>query len=248
MKTAPTARGGDARPAPTVRLLGHRPAMYLANGWAFPIVDPLPVDVHFPSFVHHLARLPRYAGATAAPFSVAEHSCLVAELAPEAAKPYALLHDFHEAVLGDWITPVKAAVRQVVGEAMLSAGAEPAGDADGAFCPFEALSRPIDRAVHAAAGLPWPPPPEIAAAVAEADRDAFLIEVRAHAPREMRQWAAAAFGPRLAELFEVRTPHASGFWLAERTLAAAFDDMVERGLMSCPPIGLTAREGDMVAL
>jgi len=39
--------------------------------------------------------------------SVAQHSCLVCDLAPLALKPVALLHDSAEAYLGDLISPLK---------------------------------------------------------------------------------------------------------------------------------------------
>ncbi|MGR3760917.1 hypothetical protein ACUXV3_12425 [Roseobacteraceae bacterium NS-SX3] len=53
-----------------------------------------------------LAKVNRFAGRTAEPWSVASHSVLVSRLcrSPDAAA-WALLHDAHEAFLGDLITP-----------------------------------------------------------------------------------------------------------------------------------------------
>lgn len=52
-----------------------------------------------------LAKLNRFGGRTPEPFSVAAHSVLVEHLCPPALRPWALLHDAHEAFLGDWIVP-----------------------------------------------------------------------------------------------------------------------------------------------
>ena len=64
---------------------------------------------------HQLALINRFHGATNRPYSVAEHSLLVAEIARRAgATPIvqlaALMHDAHEAYCNDLASPVKAAV------------------------------------------------------------------------------------------------------------------------------------------
>lgn len=53
-----------------------------------------------------IAKIPRFAGRTAEPYSVATHSVLVSRLClrPED-RAWALLHDAHEAFIGDLITP-----------------------------------------------------------------------------------------------------------------------------------------------
>lgn len=61
---------------------------------------------------HHLALINRFNGATNRPYSVAEHSLLVADLAAaEGASPAvqlaALMHDAHEAYCGDVTSPVQ---------------------------------------------------------------------------------------------------------------------------------------------
>ena len=52
-----------------------------------------------------LAKLPRYNARTRYPWSVAAHSLLVEHLCPPDLKGWALLHDAHEAFLGDLTTP-----------------------------------------------------------------------------------------------------------------------------------------------
>ena len=54
-----------------------------------------------------LAHLCRFNGHTREFYSVAQHSCIVAELVPEEHKLAALLHDATEAYLGDMTRPLK---------------------------------------------------------------------------------------------------------------------------------------------
>lgn len=66
---------------------------------------------------HALSLINRFTGHTTRPYSVAEHSLLVADLAEAAgASPVvqmaALIHDAHEAYTGDVSTPVKWAIGQ----------------------------------------------------------------------------------------------------------------------------------------
>ena len=78
-------------------------------------------DTRFPNPEHvrpltvawHLSQINRFTGAAIRPYSVAEHSLLVAEIAerefhlPAVGQLLALLHDAHEAFLGDLATPWK---------------------------------------------------------------------------------------------------------------------------------------------
>lgn len=56
---------------------------------------------------HSLAHLCRFNGYTREFYSVAQHSCLVADLVPTEHKLAALLHDATEAYLGDMTRPLK---------------------------------------------------------------------------------------------------------------------------------------------
>lgn len=91
----------------------------MLSGRRLDILDPSPVDVELSDIAHGLARVARWNGQTLGdyPFSVAQHSVLVFELfraaSPDAApqaQMQALLHDAPEYVMGDIISPFKAAM------------------------------------------------------------------------------------------------------------------------------------------
>ena len=91
----------------------------MLSGRRLDLLDPSPVDIEISDIAHGLARVARWNGQThgAHSFSVAEHSVLVTELLktlePKASKAdllVALLHDAPEYVVGDLISPFKAAV------------------------------------------------------------------------------------------------------------------------------------------
>jgi len=91
----------------------------MLSGRRLDILDPSPLDVELSDIAHGLARVARWNGQTVGdyPFSVAQHSVLVLEifraLNREASVPdqlYAVLHDAPEYVMGDIISPFKAAM------------------------------------------------------------------------------------------------------------------------------------------
>ena len=91
----------------------------MLSGRRLDLLDPSPLDVEIEDIAHGLARVARWNGQTkgAHAFSVAQHCVLVERLAVEidprlAARPglMALLHDAPEYVVGDLISPFKAAV------------------------------------------------------------------------------------------------------------------------------------------
>ena len=91
----------------------------MLSGRRLDLIDPSPLDVEISDIAHGLARVARWNGQTKGPeiFSVAQHSLLVEALfaageAPSSRKARlaALLHDAPEYVIGDMISPFKAAV------------------------------------------------------------------------------------------------------------------------------------------
>ncbi|HHG91029.1 MAG TPA: HD family hydrolase [Devosia sp.] len=91
----------------------------MLSGRRLDLLNPSPLDVEIGDIAHGLARVSRWNGQTIGdyPFSVAQHSILVLEVfnaSSATAKPdeqlYALLHDAPEYVMGDIISPFKAAM------------------------------------------------------------------------------------------------------------------------------------------
>lgn len=91
----------------------------MLSGRRLDLLDPSPLDIEIEDIAHGLARVARWNGQTtgAHAFSVAQHCVLVerltAELSPRIAREArlaALLHDAPEYVIGDLISPFKAAV------------------------------------------------------------------------------------------------------------------------------------------
>ena len=91
----------------------------MLSGRRLDLLDPSPLDVEIGDIAHGLARVARWNGQTKGDwaFSVAEHSLLVERLftahapRPDPAEQLAaLLHDAPEYVIGDMISPFKAAL------------------------------------------------------------------------------------------------------------------------------------------
>lgn len=91
----------------------------MLSGRRLDLLDPTPVDIEIEDIAHGLAFVARWNGQTVGDFaySVAEHSLLVTRIfqerqpnAPVKWQLAALLHDAPEYVIGDMISPVKAAV------------------------------------------------------------------------------------------------------------------------------------------
>ncbi len=94
----------------------------MLSGRRLDILNPSPLDVEIEDIAHGLARVARWNGQTrgGVVFSVAQHSVAVAEILKllEPAAParwllFALLHDAPEYVIGDMISPFKAALGEV---------------------------------------------------------------------------------------------------------------------------------------
>jgi hypothetical protein len=80
-------------------------------------LNPTPDDIDIRDIAHSLALVPRFAGHTQKPISIAQHSVYVSRLLPRAYAMHGLLHDASEAYLGDvtrWLkaTPEFSALNQ----------------------------------------------------------------------------------------------------------------------------------------
>ena len=97
----------------------------MLSGRRLDLLDPTPMDIEIEDIAHGLAFVARWNGQTIGDYaySVAEHSILVEQIfgriVPESPAKWrlaALLHDAPEYVIGDMISPVKAAVGPGYGE------------------------------------------------------------------------------------------------------------------------------------
>lgn len=116
------------------------------TGRAVDMLAPSLTDIDFADVAHALALINRYDGHTHIPFSVAQHCILGAEaLLNETGDvrlaALFLLHDAHEAYVGDIGTPVQQALRAL----------DP-----GALIALRELRSRFDVAIHAAAGIALP--------------------------------------------------------------------------------------------
>lgn len=81
--------------------------MVTATGREIDLNDIEPSDIDFRDIAHALSHLCRFNGHCKYFYSVAQHSVGVADQLPHDMRPYGLLHDAHEAYMGDIIRPLK---------------------------------------------------------------------------------------------------------------------------------------------
>lgn len=135
----------------------------MLSGRRLDLLDPTPVDIEIEDIAHGLAFVARWNGQTEGDYaySVAEHSLLVEEIfhrlrpgASAAERLTALLHDAPEYVIGDMISPVKAAVGP----------------------GYEVLDKRLSAAVHIRFGLPAITPQRLKRQIKKADRVSAWME------------------------------------------------------------------------
>jgi uncharacterized protein len=151
-------RASDPQPASAPRAWQR-----MLSGRRLDLLDPSPADIEIADIAHGLARVARWNGQTlgAHAFSVAQHALLVEDIVAAlepAAEPHwrlaALLHDAPEYVIGDLISPFKAAVG----------------------LDYKAFEARLLQAIHHRFGLPSPLPQSATAAIKRADRIAAYYE------------------------------------------------------------------------
>ncbi len=135
----------------------------MLSGRRLDLLDPSPFDVEIDDIAQGLARVARWNGQTMGDhaFSVAEHSVIVealcAELEPDWPAVWrlaALLHDAPEYVIGDMISPFKAALGY----------------------DYKAFEARLEGAIHMRYGLPPDLPAEVHKTIKRADRLCAFFE------------------------------------------------------------------------
>ena len=135
----------------------------MLSGRRLDLLEPSPLDVEIEDIAHGLARVARWNGQThgAHAFSVAQHCVLVEQLMirfyPTIEQRWrlaALLHDASEYVIGDMISPFKAALGY----------------------DYKSFEGRLMEAVHVRFGLPAHLPDEIEAQIKRADKASAFFE------------------------------------------------------------------------
>jgi uncharacterized protein len=134
----------------------------MLSGRRLDLLDPSPLDVEIEDIAHGLARVARWNGQTKGDhaFSVAQHCVLVEEIAAhlnelnDAQRLMALLHDAPEYVVGDMISPFKAAIG----------------------LDYKSFELRLLAAIHVRFGLPAQTPPATLVLIKQADTIAAYLE------------------------------------------------------------------------
>lgn len=161
---------------------------------AFDLLAPTAQDVYLPFIGVSLAKTARFNGHNSDdPYSVAQHSVLGAdqimrELRRKDCAAYFLLHDCKESMVGDEPSPKKEAHDARIDQILIDRG-YPQLVGLGKIAR-RSLEYPIDRVIHEAAGLSWPPTDEIAAIVKRYDIAMLATEKRDLMAPAPKPWAA----------------------------------------------------------
>lgn len=152
-----------------------------ASGKPVELLTPFASEVDFRDIAHALAHLNRYHGNARTPVSVGLHTLIGLDAAPEALKPYWLLHDAHEPRIGEHATPAKTALVEIM-RGMF--GAKAADNLREAMRQFAANH---DSAIHRAAGLAAPTTEQIDA-IRAIDLRCLATERRDFLAPHSRRW------------------------------------------------------------
>ncbi len=165
-----------AKQAPTGRAWQR-----MLSGRRLDLLNPSPLDIEIEDIAHGLARVARWNGQTIGDhaLSVAQHCLLVERIAgsiePDLGREWrlaALLHDGPEYVVGDLISPFKAAIG----------------------LDYKALEVSLLEAIHIRFGLPPKLPQEVTDTIKRSDKIAAYLEatqLAGFAEREARKFFAA---------------------------------------------------------
>jgi 5'-deoxynucleotidase YfbR-like HD superfamily hydrolase len=172
---------------------GPRAWQRMLSGRRLDLLNPSPLDIEIEDIAHGLARVARWNGQTMGPhaFSVAQHCLLVEALVVHAennldrqARLAALLHDAPEYVIGDMISPFKAAL-----------GVD-----------YKAFENKLLAAIHLRFGLAPKTPELLIKKIKKADRIAAYLEATQLAGFSLDE--AAKFFGRPSGLDGVKSFHA----------------------------------------
>jgi 5'-deoxynucleotidase YfbR-like HD superfamily hydrolase len=189
----------------------------MLSGRRLDLLDPSPLDIEIGDIAHGLARVARWNGQTTGEhgFSVAQHSIVVEDIAahldPRLEPRWrlaALLHDAPEYVIGDMISPFKAALG----------------------IDYKIFEEKLEGAIHIRFGLPPRTPAAIKTLIKKADRACAFFEAVQLAGFEHGE-SVALFGPPPRGYDLVIEPWAPS--LAQARYVARFEALMAQ----LPPVG-----------
>ena len=184
----------------------------MLSGRRLDLLDPSPLDVEIQDIAHGLARVARWNGQTKGEhaFSVAEHSLVVeklcAQLQPGLERKWrlaALLHDAPEYVIGDMISPFKAALG----------------------LDYKVFENKLAAAIHLRFGLPASLPAPIKDLTKRADIICAYFEATQLAGFSERE-AKKYFGAPPKDIKLTLRPHATA--KAQEDFLARFSALIEK--------------------
>jgi uncharacterized protein len=135
----------------------------MLSGRRLDLLDPSPMDIEIEDIAHGLARVARWNGQTVGEhaFSVAQHSVVVEDICAHIRpgleprwRLAALLHDASEYVIGDMISPFKAALG----------------------LDYKKFEERLETAIHIRFGIPAKTPSDIKVLIKQADRACAFFE------------------------------------------------------------------------
>lgn len=141
----------------------HRAWQRMLSGRRLDLLDPSPLDIEIEDIAHGLARVARWNGQTEGDhaYTVAEHCVLVDDICarfrpgwPAKWRLAALLHDAPEYVIGDMISPFKAALG----------------------IDYKAFEHRLAAAIHIRFGLPKDLPQNVEELIKRADKASAFLE------------------------------------------------------------------------
>lgn len=193
----------------------QNPWIQTATGIALDLMAPTSAMINFDiDIAEALARLPRFTGhVRSGPYSVAQHCCLAADAALEETRDariaaYVLLHDAHEAYIGDIATPVAAAMAVHSQNSQIPCAYEfRDAYAQATASGLRRMKMTLDGAIHAAAGLPWTPEPHIGRLIKSYDIRMLAAEKRQLLGTSPQPWA-----PEIESAAPIRMVGKIGVW------------------------------------
>ena len=189
------------------------------------LLDPSPLDIEIEDIAHGLARVARWNGQTKGDhaFSVAQHCVLVERHRhphvnrhlDRPARLAALLHDAPEYVVGDMISPFKAALG----------------------LDYKAFEKRLLAAIHMRFGLPPATPEKLEAAIKKADRVAAYLEATQLAGfsiPEAEKFFGRPKGARRRGLAEIPPPETAAAHRSRGALSQGLPEAEQSMIIVCP--------------